>query len=81
MGLWYPAAQPQQDGLSANRMLSLDEQKFHCQRAPAVYVPVAGGCGRMGDTTLTLRTMDVGELREVLTTAWRLAQPKPKREG
>ena len=69
------------DGLSANLMLSLDEQEFHCQRSPAVYMPVAGGWGRMGYTTLTLSTMDVDELREVLTSAWRLAQPKPKRRA
>ena len=64
------------DGLSANVMFSLDEQEFHCQRSPAVYAPVAGGWGRMGYTTLTLSMMDVDELREVLTSAWRLAQPK-----
>jgi hypothetical protein len=64
------------DGLSANVMLSLDEQEFYCQRSPAVYVPVAGGWGRMGYTTLTLGMMEVDELREVLTSAWRLAQPK-----
>ena len=67
------------DGRSANLMLSLDEQEFRCQRSPAAYAPVAGGWGRMGYTTLTLSALTVDELREVLTIAWRMAQPRPKR--
>lgn len=67
------------DGLSANLMLSLDEQEFRCERSPAAYAPVAGGWGRMGFTTLTLSALALDELREVLTIAWRMAQPKPRR--
>jgi len=67
------------DGQSANLMLSLDEQEFRCQRSPSAYAPVAGGWGRMGYTTLTLSALDEDELREVLTIAWRMAQPKPRR--
>ena len=67
------------DGLSANLMLSLDEQEFRCQREPAAYAPVAGGWGRMGYTTLVLSQLDEDALREVLTIAWRMAQPKPRR--
>lgn len=68
------------DGNSANLKLSLDEQEFRCQRSPAAYVPVAGGWGRMGYTTLTLSELDEDELKEVLTIAWHMAQPtKPRR--
>lgn len=69
------------DGRSANLMLSLDEQEFRCQRSPAAYAPVAGGWGRMGYTTLALSQLDEDELREVLTLAWRMAQPKPRRRA
>ena len=67
------------DGLRANLMLSLDEQEFRCAQSPTAYAPVAGGWGRMGYTTLTLSALTVDELREVLTIAWRMAQPRPKR--
>ncbi len=66
------------DGLSANLMLSLDEQEFRCQRSPAAYAPVPGGWGRMGYTTLTLSELVVDELTEVLTIAWRMAQPRSR---
>lgn len=67
------------DELSANVMLSLDEQEFRCQRSPQAYAPVAGGWGRMGYTTVTLSALEVDELQEVLILAWRMAQPKPRR--
>lgn len=69
------------DGLHANVMLSLDEQEFRCQRSPQAYAPVAGGWGRMGYTALTLSALDVAELQEILTIAWRMAQPKPRRSA
>lgn len=67
------------DGRTANLKLSLDEQEFRCARAPAAYAPVAGGWGRMGYTTLTLAALSEEELREVLTIAWRMAQPAPRK--
>jgi hypothetical protein len=69
------------DGLSANLMLSIDEQEFRCERSPAAYAPVHGGWGRMGYTTLTLSELDVDELTEVLTIAWRMAQPRPRQRS
>lgn len=67
------------DGKTTNLMLSLDEQEFRCQRSPAAYAPVAGGWGRMGYTTLTLSAVDEDELLEILTIAWRMAEPRPRR--
>lgn len=58
-------------------MLSLDEQKFRCQRSPAAYAPVAGGWGRMGHTTLALSALAEDELVEEV----RMAEPKPRRSG
>lgn len=66
------------DGKSANLMFSLDEQEFRCMRSPEAYAPVPGGWGRMGFTTTTLSAVDEDELYDALTTAWRMAQPKPR---
>src|SRR5689334_4231738 len=66
------------DGKTANLIFSLDEQEFRCMRAPEKYAPVPGGWGRMGFTTATLPLLDEDELVDALTTAWRMAQPKPK---
>lgn len=67
------------DGSSANLLLSLEEQEFRASRSPAAYAPVAGGWGRMGYTTLTLDALTEDELREVLTIAWHMAQPRPRK--
>lgn len=68
------------DGKTANLKLSLDEQEFRCQRAPAAYAPVPGGWGRMGYTTITLSALSEAELEDALTVAWRGAQPTPRRK-
>src|SRR6185295_7814244 len=53
------------DGCSANLMLSLDEQEFRCERAPAAFAPVRGGWGRMGWTEARLSALSEAELAEV----------------
>ena len=69
------------DELSANLMLSLDEQEYRCEQSPAAYAPVPGGWGRMGYTTVKLSELGESELRDVLTIAWHMAQPKPRRRA
>lgn len=69
------------DGLTANLKLSLEEQEFRCAQAPAAFAPVPGGWGRMGYTTLTLAEASEDLLREILTIAWRGAQPRPRRRS
>ena len=64
------------DGRTANLKLLPEEQEFKCMMAPAAFAPVPGGWGRQGWTTLTLAAVDVAELRDALTTAWRHALAK-----
>src|SRR5262245_57065676 len=65
-------------GKTANLMFSLDEQEWRCGRAPQAFAPVPGGWGRMGYTTTTLSALDESELKDALTTAWRMALPQKK---
>lgn len=64
------------DGKTANLIFSIDEQEFRCAMAPEVYAPVPGGWGRMGFTVTKLEPLSEDDLRDALTTAWKLAQPK-----
>lgn len=67
------------DGLSANLLLAPEEQEFLCMAEPAAFAPVPNAWGSRGWTTLTLAHVDEARLRAALETAWRQAQPRPKR--
>ncbi len=67
-----------------NLMLTPVEQAAFVEELPAVFVPIAGGWGRMGMTHVVLAEANEDLLRGALQTAWRLrreanARTKPKR--
>jgi hypothetical protein len=57
------------DGASANLMLDSDVQEAVCEALPKSFAPVPGGWGRMGATTVNLRTVSEADLVRVLTEA------------
>ncbi len=57
------------DGASANLLLDLDLQEAVCEAMPDAFAPVPGGWGRMGYTTVNLRTVSEGDLVNALTEA------------
>ncbi|MGU9979516.1 MmcQ/YjbR family DNA-binding protein [Phreatobacter sp. HK31-P] len=59
-----------------NVRLTPDEQAFFIESAPAIVAPVAGGWGRQGWTTVSLRAADKALVMSILTAAWRGAASK-----
>ena len=55
-----------------NLMLSPNEQSAFVEELPEVFVPIAGGWGRMGATHVVLARANEDLLRGALQTAWRL---------
>src|SRR5689334_24943153 len=55
-----------------NLILTPDEQEAFIRELPEVFVPVAGGWGRMGATHILLAKASEDLLRGALRTAWRL---------
>lgn len=55
-----------------NLMLTPDQQAAFVGELPAVFVPIAGGWGRMGMTHIVLAEANEDLLRGALTAAWRL---------
>jgi hypothetical protein len=55
------------------------EQKVFVEELPEVFVPVAGGWGRMGRTHIVLAKASEDVLRGALQTAWRLRVEKNTR--
>jgi hypothetical protein len=66
------------DGLTANLMLTPEEQEFMCEAHPDALAPVPNAWGRQGSTTATLAALDKAQLRAALNMAWRHAVPKKK---
>lgn len=67
-----------------NLMLTPEVQAAFVEELPDVFVPVAGGWGRMGATHIVLAKADDDLLRGALQTAWRLrveANARPKKRG
>lgn len=54
-----------------NLMLGPEEQAAFVEELPEVFVPVAGGWGRMGATHIVLARANEDVLRGALQTAWR----------
>jgi hypothetical protein len=55
-----------------NLMLTPEEQASFVDELPDVFVPIAGGWGRMGATHIVLEKANEDLLRGALQTAWRL---------
>lgn len=67
------------DGASANLLLDRDLQEAVCEMLPEAFVPVPGGWGRMGYTTVNLRVVSEVDLVRALTEAHaRASEPKAR---
>ena len=55
-----------------NLVLTPEEQAVFVDELPEVFVPIAGGWGRMGMTHIVLAKASEDVLRGALQTAWRL---------
>ena len=69
-----------------NLMLSLEQQAAFVEELPEVFVPIAGGWGRMGATHIRLAAANEDMLAGALRTAWKLrieknAKPAKKTRG
>jgi hypothetical protein len=56
--------------------LTPEQQEFFVGAEPKMFVPVKGGWGRRGATSVRLRAARAGPVREALTAAWRKRAPK-----
>ena len=59
-----------------NLMLDVQQQAAFVQEAPEIFLPVAGGWGRMGATHIRLGVADEAIVRGALHTAWKLRSDK-----
>lgn len=69
-----------------NLMLTLEHQAAFVAELPEVFVPIAGGWGRMGATHIRLAAANEDVLAGALRTAWKLrieknAKPGRKKRG
>ena len=62
-----------------NLALTPAEQKVFVEELPEVFVPVAGGWGRMGMTHIVLAKASEDVLRGALQSAWRIRVQKNTR--
>jgi len=59
-----------------NLMLTPEQQAAFVGEAPEVFVPIAGGWGRMGATHIRLAAASEDVLEGALRTAWKLRMEK-----
>src|SRR5262249_45460903 len=64
-----------------NLMLTPEQQAEFVAEQPDVFVPIAGGWGRMGMTHIRLATTNEDVLEGALRTAWKLRLEKNARAG
>jgi len=64
-----------------NLMLTVEQQAAFVQELPEVFVPIAGGWGRMGMTHIRLAAAKEEVLAGALRTAWKLRLEKNARSG
>jgi hypothetical protein len=64
-----------------NLMLTPEQQETFVQELPEVFVPIAGGWGRMGMTHIRLAAANEGLLAGALRAAWKLRLEKNVRSG
>jgi len=65
-----------QDQGYGNLMLTPEQQALFVAELPEVFIPVAGGWGRMGATHIRLAKANEDLLAGALRTAWRLRMEK-----
>lgn len=70
----------QQQGYG-NLMLTPQQQAEFVEEQPAIFVPIAGGWGRMGATHIRLAATNEDMLAGALRTAWRLRIEKNAKAG
>jgi len=56
--------------------LTPEQQELFVGAEPKMFVPVKGGWGKRGATSVRLRAARTGPVREALTAAWRNRAPK-----
>lgn len=64
-----------------NLMLTPDQQAAFVAELPEVFVPIAGGWGRMGATHIRLAAATEDVLAGALRTAWKLRREKNAKPG
>ena len=64
-----------------NLMLTPEQQAAFVEELPEVFIPVAGGWGRMGATHIRLAAANEDVLAGALRTAWKLRVDKNARSG
>jgi len=64
-----------------NLRLTLEQQAAFVAELPGVFVPIAGGWGRMGMTHIRLAAANEDVLEGALRTAWRLRLEKNTKSG
>jgi hypothetical protein len=64
-----------------NLMLTPEQQAAFVQELPEVFVPIAGGWGRMGMTHIRLAAAKEDVLAGALRTAWKLRLEQNTRSG
>jgi hypothetical protein len=64
-----------------NLMLTPEQQETFVQELPEVFVPIAGGWGRMGMTHIRLAAANEDLLAGALRAAWKLRLEKNARAG
>lgn len=64
-----------------NLMLTPDQQAAFVEEEPEVFLPVAGGWGRMGWTHIRLAAANEGVMAGALRVAWRLRMEKNAKPG
>src|SRR5271157_4045173 len=64
-----------------NLMLTLEQQAAFVEELPEVFVPIAGGWGRMGATHIKLASAAEDVLAGALRTAWKLRIEKNAKSG
>lgn len=64
-----------------NLALTLEQQAAFVEEAPEIFLPIAGGWGRMGHTHIRLAAADKEVLEGALRTAWKLRVDKNAKAG
>jgi len=64
-----------------NLMLTPEQQAAFVEELPGVFIPIAGGWGRMGATHIRLAAANEDLLAGALQTAWKLRREKNARSA
>jgi len=64
-----------------NLMLTLEQQTAFVEELPEVFLPIAGGWGRMGMTPIRLAAANEDVLAGALRTAWKLRLERNAKSG